>query len=258
MLFMRVPVRSIWILAILGLLLSFSQLPILLYPSIEAYIRPDLAERLHTLRPTILAAAARHNHPARSGMTDQEFAEILTLIILNEHNGWLEDRIEPLRIVTPTYEQLQVLLNQSGLGSDLSIWPTNLRPSVALEILYGEVPLPDTQVTLRVPLQVQGSQIDPADYSSQAALFNAISHELAEDEIAIAYLAANLERGVYRAHIEEVSISWSTLAAWHNQGIVHPEQIRSNQLASVYIRRAAVYRPVAQAYIQGELALSER
>jgi hypothetical protein len=201
------------------------------------------------LRPTILAAAARHNHPALSGMSNMQFAEVMALLMYNEHNGWLEDEVEALRLVTPLYETVQVGVNRLGVGSDFSVWPTNLRPSVALEILRGEVPVPAPERVISVPIYVAGSRIEPDNYFSQEALFAAITSEITRDELAIEYLAANLERGLYRAHYERVPISWRTLAAWHNQGIVQPAQIRANDWARDYIRRTSAYLPVARRLI---------
>lgn len=220
--------------------------------SIEPYVRPELATRIARLRPVILAAAARHNRPELSGMSNQQFAEVIALLLYNEHNGWLEDDVEPLRIFTPLYEHLQVRANESGIGSNFSVWPANLRPSVALEILRQQLPLPEAQQVITVPVKVYGSRIDPAHYSSYNDLLAAISAEIRQDDLAIEYLAANLERGLYRAALEGVPITWRTLAAWHNQGIMDPEQIRANGTARDYVRRASAYLLLAQRFIATE------
>jgi hypothetical protein len=221
-------------------------------PTIEPYVRPEVAAQMEVLRPVLLAAAARHNRPALSAMSDREFAEVLALLMYNEHNGWLEDEVEVLRVVTPVYEQAQVQVNQRLPGSNLSIWPTNLRPSVALEILRGEVPLPEATEVLTVPLEVHGSQIEPQHYASRGALLAAIAHEIEHDRLAVEYLAANLERGLYRAAYEQVPVSWRTLAAWHNQGIVQPAQVRANTNARTYVRRASAYLPLARSLLAAE------
>lgn len=212
----------------------------------DPYVRPEFARRMERLRPLIREAAARHNHPHLSGMSDTEFAVVIALVLYNEHNGWFEDTVKLVRVFTPAYQYGQVLANQSGLGSNFSVWPSNLRPSVGLEIVRQEVPLPETSAVLRVPLTVKGSRIDPAAYSSRRELFAAITREITCDDLAVEYLAANLERGVYRARYEGVPVNWRTLAAWHNQGIVAPEQIRANPCASDYVRRAAAYLPRAR------------
>jgi hypothetical protein len=214
-------------------------------PAGEAYVRPELARRLERLRPAILAAAARHNRPQLSGMNTTEFARVIALLIYNEHNGWLEDEIEVLRVITPLYEDVQVQVNQSGLGSNFSVWPTNLRPSVALEILRGEVPLPQASGVLTVPLEVAGSQIDPAAYATENELLAAITQEIAQDRLGVEYMAANLERGLYRAEHEGVTVDWRVLAGWHNQGIVQLDEICAHPQARSYVQRSAAYLPLA-------------
>jgi hypothetical protein len=223
-------------------------------PTIEPYVRPELAARMEALRPALRAAAARHNRPHLSGMSDREFAEVLALLMYNEHNGWLEDEVEPLRVVTPVYEWAQVQANQQLPRSDFSIWPTNLRPSVALEILRGEVPLPNSTEVLTVPVQVHGSQVHVPDYGSRGMLLAAITREIEQDQLGVEYLAANLERGLYRASYEQVPVSWRTLAAWHNQGIVQPAQVRDNAKARDYVRRASAYLPLARRLLASETA----
>lgn len=215
-------------------------------PTIEAYVRPEFAARMHRLRDVILAAAAQHNRPQLSGMSDEEFAVVIATILYNENFGWAEELAPPLRLVTPLYQLAQQRANLSGLGMNFSVWPANLRPSVAAEILAGEIPLADGRV-LKTPLRVTGSQIDLARYRTQAELFAALTVEISCDELAINYLAANLERGIIRAALEGQPISWRTLAAWHNQGLVDPMAIRANPTARDYVRRATAYLPLARA-----------
>lgn len=220
--------------------------------TIEPYVRPEFARRMHGLRPTILAAAARHNRPALSHMNDRQFAKTIALLLYNEQNGWLEDDIEVLRTLTPLYQDLQVHTNQHRPGSDLSIWPTNLRPSVALEILRGQVPVPAPTRLITRPIEVAGSRIILANYTAQHDLFVAITEEISQDQLAVEYLAANLERGLYRADYEQVPVSWRTLAAWHNHGIVQPEEVRRNGKVHDYVRRTSAYLPTAAALIGAE------
>jgi hypothetical protein len=217
-------------------------------PTITPFVRPDLQQRMVRLRPAILAAARRHNRPELSGMDDREFAAAIALVIYNENFGWLEDDIAPLRAFTPLYQGLQREANTHVPGSDFSVWPANLRPSVALEILDQQLPLANSQV-ISVPVQVEGSRISPADYPSREALFAAITAEISRDDLAVAYLAANLERGLFRAAHDGAPVSWRTLAAWHNQGIVEPRQIRLNAAARDYVRRASAYVPLARALV---------
>lgn len=209
--------------------------------SMEPYVRPEFARYMQRMQPVIKAAAARHNQPELSGMTDTQFAEVLALVLYNEHNGWVEDAIEPLRLLTPLYQHTQIVANQSGLGSNYSVWPTNVRPSVALEILHQYLPMPSPTTGITLPITVHGSSIEPAHYPNQGSLYAAITNELVDDELGIEYLAVNLERGIYRAHYEGIPVSWRVLAAWHNQGIVRPEQFRANPCSREYIYRSSAY-----------------
>ncbi len=220
--------------------------------AIDPYVRPDFAERMRELRPVILAAASRHNRPQLSGMNDAQFAEVIAVLLYNEHFGWLEDDVRPLRRLTPAYQQAQVVVNGSGVGTNFSVWPANLRPSVALEILEQQMPLPGATGTVTVPVVVQGSQLYGQPFASRRALFAAITREITSDELAVEYLAANLERGVYRAWYEGGPVSWRTLAGWHNQGIVLPSQIQANGCAWDYVRRTSAYLPQARALVAGE------
>jgi hypothetical protein len=217
-------------------------------PSIDPYVRPEFAAEMRALQPAILAAAQRHNRPELSHMSDYDFAVVIAQIMYNEHFGWFEEQVTPVQAITPLYEDLQRETNAAGL-SDLSVWPANIRPSVAIEILRHQLPLPHSTSVLTVPVGVAGSRIDPQRYQSQAALYAAISKEISQPALAVEYLAANIERGLYRAQVEGVPVTWRTLAAWHNQGIVSPRDIRNNATASDYLRRCSAYLGKARALI---------
>jgi len=217
-------------------------------PSIEPYVRPEFAAEMRALQPTILAAAQRHNRPELSHMSDHDFAVLIAQIMFNEHFGWFEERVTPVQPFTPLYEDLQRETNAAGL-SDLSIWPANIRPSVAIEILRQQLPLPHSTEVLTVPVAVAGSQIDLKQFQSQSALYAAVSAEISQPKLAVEYLAANIERGLYRAQVEGVPVTWRTLAAWHNQGVVAPRDIRSNLTATDYLRRCSAYLGKARALI---------
>jgi hypothetical protein len=213
------------------------------------YVRPEFELQIERMRPFIMAAAHRHNRPAISRMTDEQFAATIAQILYNEHFGWLEDGVPILRPLTPLYQDVQIMLDHS-LGANLSVWPSNLRPSVAEEILLGQLPVrrPDQArpLLIAVPVEVAGHEIDMRSYHTTQARYQAISDEISHPAMAVEYLAANLERGLYRAQYEHVPVTWETLAAWHNQGIVSPSDMRQNPTASDYIRRAAVYRALAE------------
>lgn len=208
--------------------------------SIDAYIRPQFVATMEALQPTIVEAARRHNNQRLSGMSDQEFAEVLALVLYNENFGSFEDAVSPLRPLTPWYQGLQMQANEAVGGTNFSVWPANLRPSVADEILRGSVPLPGGDVLI-IPLDVEGSAIDLHNHQSRGQRYAALTAELTQPQLAVEYLAANLERGVYRARYENVPVTWRALAAWHNQGIVAPNAIRANPVASDYLRRSSAY-----------------
>ncbi len=220
-------------------------------PTIEAYIRPEFARQIQALRPEILAAAARHNRPATTQMTNDEFAVVIVAILYNENFGYFEEAISPVRALTPLYQRLQVEANAVS-GSNLSVWPANIRPSVAVEILQGRVPARTITGFLQVPIRVQGATIRPQRYESQATLYADVTQELTDPRLAVEYLAANLERGIYRAEYEHVQVTWRTLAAWHNQGLVSPAEAHANATSADYLRRITSYLPAARALIAGE------
>ena len=216
--------------------------------TIEPYIRPEFARQMRGLRTTILEAAERHNRQNLSNMSDHDFAVVIAMILYNEHFGSLEEQVTPLRALTPFYEHLQVNANSSGV-TNLSIWPANIRPSVALEILRQEVPLPPPTDVMTVPLVVAGSKVNVHAPISQTTLYAEITRELVDPKMSVEYLAANLERGLYRAQFEGVPVTWRALAAWHNQGIVSARDIRNNPTASSYVHRTSSYLPAARALI---------
>lgn len=214
--------------------------------AIEPFVRPEFARQMRALRPFILEAARRHNRPELSRMSDRDFAVVIALLLYNENFGSLEEQIVPLRVLTPFYQDLQTRANEVS-GVNLSVWPANLRPSVALEILRHQLPTPTGVIT--VPVRVAGSHVDIDAYSSQSALYAALTQEISEPNMAVEYLAANLERGLYRAHFEGVPVTWRALAAWHNQGIVSSRDIRTNPTARDYVRRTSAYLATARALI---------
>jgi hypothetical protein len=210
----------------------------------EGYVRPEFARLMADLRPQILSSAARHNRPADTGMSDREFAAVIAQLLYNEHFGWAEDLVPLLQHATPTYQELQRLVNVSGVGTDFSVWPANLRPSVAAEIVRGEVPLADGG-TLSLPTRISGSGLDPAALPAERDLRLQLSREIAEPQLAVEYLAANLARGARRARHEGVTVDWQVLAAWHNRGIVDPALSAVDPAAGHYLSRAAGYRAAA-------------
>ena len=221
--------------------------------AIVPYVRPTLAARMVSLQPTIQAAAAHYYDPTVCELDQASFARLIAVIIDNEQNVWFEDMVEPVRPLRPAYEYTQVLLNRHVAGSNYSVWPTNLRPSVALEVVRGEVPIPHAPGIMTTTLRVARSQIHPADFSNMDHLYAALNEEISDAPVAIEYLAANLVRGCYRARYEGVPQSWRTLAAWHNRGIVQPTQISQSGWTQDYLRRAGAYIPTAHTLLNADV-----
>jgi len=201
-------------------------------------VRPDFARAMQRLRPAIRAAARRHAAGVAPLDADR-FAVVIAVVLYNEHLGWLEDALPPLQVATPTAQRAQIVLNLL-LGTDYTVWPTNLRPSVVAEMLRHELPLADGRV-VRAPVLRSSLPVD--------ASYARLTRELINAPIAVEYLAANLERGAWRARAEGVPVTWQTLAAWHNQGIVAPTAIADHPAAVHYVRRAARYFPQAEALL---------
>lgn len=191
------------------------------------YVRPEFRAQLNLDRSRILAVAARYNDQHATQLSDRQFAAVMLTILYNEHNGWLEDMFPVIRGVTPLYQDAQAVSN-AYLGTNFSVWPSNLRPSVVREIYAHEVPtvgivplpLPDLPATAQVAAN------DP--------------------DTAYELLGANLRRGIIRAQHEHVRVTWQTLLAWHNAGVVAPSAIRANPALLHYVTRARAYLPEAQ------------
>lgn len=199
-------------------------------------VSPQFNRYMETMRPVILEAAQRHNHHHISRMNDKDFAVVMSLILYNEHSGWAEDIIPSLRRISPIYQGLQISSNEL-IGTNLSVRPTNLRPSVGLEILQNQIPVKGQEQFIIVPLTVHGSNIQIKNYTSKSKLYTEINNEIIQPDLSIEYLAVNLERGLYRSEHEGINVSWRTLVAWHIRGVVSPRDIQENKAALAYTRR---------------------
>lgn len=197
----------------------------------SGYIRPSIAQSVINKQQYLLTLARLHNHPQLTHLDDHEFAAVMVTILYTEQLGWLEDVIPSIRPFTPYYQEAQVVSN-SVFGTNFSVWPANLRPSVVDEILADDIPaVGHVEMLLLVPHDRQ-----KPEYANDLA-----SHT----DTAFALLAANLERGIIRAKYEHVPITWKTLLAWHNAGIVDPTHIAQNRSLQHYLQRAAVYHEPA-------------
>ena len=205
--------------------------PYLAQPS--GYIRPYIATIVEQKQLYLLTLAQRHNHAHSVPISDNEFAAIMVTILYTEHLGWLEDVIPSIRPVTPIYQEAQAISNEY-FGTNFSVWPANLRPSVVDEILSDEIPqVGHADLALLIPPGLQRPE-----HANQLARTT---------DTALALLAANLERGIIRAQHERVPITWKTLLAWHNAGIVDPVQMAQNRSLQHYLQRASVYHEPALA-----------
>lgn len=217
-----------------------NQLSALVAPFLGApsgYIRPSIKATVATHQHDIQRLAHSYNHPALSGMSDAEFASVMVTILYNEQLGWLEDVFPWVRPLTPIYQQAQVYSNQ-WFGTNYSVWPANLRPSVVNEILTEQraQQLPSSATTLALATFPQS----PAHTA------------LATDpDAALELLAANLERGIYRANATGVAVTAQTLLAWHNSGIVDPSTIQQSPSLQHYLARASVYTTTASQLFGG-------
>ena len=178
-------------------------------------------------------------------MSDREFAAVIALILYNEHVRRAEELVPLLQLATPGYQDLQRIVNQSGVGTNFSIWPANLRPAVAAEIRRGEIPLADGS-QLSFPQTIAGSRLELSAVRDESALYRQLSIEIADPQLAVEYLAANLARGARRARHEGFAVDWRVLAAWHNRGLVDPAVFLRDPAAAHYLQRAAAYRELAE------------
>ncbi|MBA3471149.1 MAG: hypothetical protein H0T53_16055 [Herpetosiphonaceae bacterium] len=216
----------------------------------KPYVDPAFELEMLRLRPTLLASAERHNRQAVTGLRDDEFAVLLAAQLYFEYNSTLATRSKLGRVVTPVYQEAQGVANAIGMGN-FSVWPANLRPSVAASLLRAEMPYInalDRPAIRRIPLKIHGSRLQPllAERGPNwQPSDSAVAAEIDQPNLAVEYLAANFEVASYRAQFDWAPISWMTFAAWHNQGVVSPAHIASNgQLAQV-LATIETYIPAA-------------
>lgn len=204
-------------------------------PQPTAYVRPHVAQLISANRLHIKHVAHTYNQPAISGLTDHEFASVLVMILYTEHHGWLEDVVPQVRAVTPLFQELQVMSNDT-LGTNFSVWPANLRPSVVDEIRTEHAAL-ESVIFLKITTHAHAS--------------NALATSPAS---AIELLAANMARGIRHAHHAGMPVTIESILAWHNAGVVDPYQIATTRSVQHYISRALIYQPIAYAMVIDEVA----
>jgi len=205
-------------------------------PQPTTYVRPQVAQLINEQRLHIKQMAHAYNQPDLSGLSDAEFASVLVMILYTEHHGWLEDVVPSVRTMTPLFQELQVISNGT-LGTNFSVWPANLRPSVIDEIRSEQMPRDGGSF-----LQVGTT----APYSTNDLATNPHS--------AIELLAANMARGVRQAHQSGVPVSIESILAWHNAGIVSPQHIANTRSVQHYIDRALIYQSLARMAVSDVVA----
>lgn len=204
-------------------------------PQPSAYIRPQVAQLINDHRLHIKRVSHTYNQTAISGLTDREFASILVMILYTEHHGWLEDVVPSIRSVTPLFQELQVVSNNT-IGTNFSVWPANLRPSVVDEILMDSTALES----------VVFSRVTTINHTHNALATNPAS--------AIELLAANMARGIRQTNKAGIPITTESILAWHNAGIVEPTLIATNRSVQHYISRALIYQSIAESAVIDEVA----
>ncbi len=173
---------------------------------------------IHRLKPDILACARRHN-TVKTNMDENAFAALMTAILHWE--GRLPGNAKPfwgLRGVGDiSGGQIRDILGDLAgrfFGADVTTGIANIRPSVAFEILKGEIPGFQGRYCYNIE---GGTTYDDIrnDPFRGLTLFN----ELQKEKVSLEYLAANLERGADRINTLGFQASVFNLAAWHHRGV---------------------------------------
>lgn len=174
------------------------------------------------LKPDILASVKRHN-TSNTNMDDASFAAFMTAILHWE--GKLPGNAKPKADrINDCLGDLAAQL----IGYDASTGIANIRPSVALEILRGQIP----GVNGVFDYQIEGGST-PNMVMLQSTLASVgqgswfkpeqvLYYELQNPQINLEYLAANTQRGADRITALGYQASVFNLAAWANAGVQTP------------------------------------
>ncbi len=170
------------------------------------YWPPDEIASIKALLPAIKRSAQLHN-PPNSNLDDTAFAALMITALHWE--GRLPGNAKPRTLNNWLHDTGSDLATAGGLW-DGSTGIANIRPSVALE------------------LRQEGYKIQGSSYAEdiiaacEVSPFQFLAFELQIPEVSIEYLAANLERGVYRVRAQGLEPSAFNLAAWLNTGTYTP------------------------------------
>lgn len=217
------------------------------------YVDPAFQQEMRWLRRTLLDSAERHNRPTVTGMTTEEFAVVMAAQLYFEHNAVLENRAGVTRAMTPLYQGAQEIANRMGVGN-FTVWPSNLRPSVGLSLLRGEMPYidgDDQPAVLTLPITIAHSPLKMAmvQHPTWEPALSAVAIEIVQPRLAVEYLAANFEIASYRAEYDWTPVTWMTLAAWHNQGVVNPAAMAGHSQLATVLPGVQRYLPAAMTLI---------
>jgi hypothetical protein len=183
---------------------------------------------IHRLKPDILACARRHN-TVKTNMDENAFAALMTAILHWE--GRLPGNAKPFwgpgGVGDISGGQIRDILGDlAGLfGADVTTGIANIRPSVAFEILKGEIPGFQGRYCYNIEGGTTYDDIRNNPFRG-LTLFN----ELQKEKVSLEYLAANLERGADRINTLGFQASVFNLAAWHNTGVQTRDEFRDPQI----------------------------
>jgi hypothetical protein len=191
------------------------------------------------MRFRIMKYAYRHAMPA-FGFTPQITASIIGAIIMMETGTTNKKELYVNWPLSRAFNQL---------GDDRSLGIGNIRPSVAIEILCGIIPLGETwpdgiektmQVDLGLTYITKRSFLSDTARLQRAAMrgYNIsnrfvrgdnirLSQLLDDMEFAIDLIGANLKRGILRANRRGIKPSIFNLAGWHNCGVQDVQGFKS-------------------------------
>jgi len=189
------------------------------------------------LRPYILDSARNHN-TSLTNMDDNSFAALMAAILhwegkLNGNGkpqGTIGDAFDP-NTSSQWHDAAKELGGALMVGGQ-SYGIANIRIDVAMQILQGQIPgIPGT-FCYQIAGGYDSNSLNWASFWS--GVFGSwmppeqvLYYQLAQPEISLEYLAANLQRGADRINAKGYEASIFNLASWHNQGVQTPEFIKS-------------------------------
>lgn len=194
-------------------------------------------DSINNLRSDIFASARRHCTP-KTNMDENAFAALMTAIL------HVEGKL-PGNGNTPAVQEENKKKDEAAFwyGANVSTGIAKIKPSVAVQILRGEIPKMTEQwcytIEGRDPIAEAVIRFGPSACDGPwekcwDPRFWRAAAELSNPKISLEYLAANLERGADRINLLGAQASVFNLAAWHNRGAQTPEEFRRSLDAQSY------------------------